>query len=144
MSHELLEAITDPFEVSAINAAPPGVFPTGVGFTGTDPANIAFEYVTSPELMDMCTLIPDGTGHGAFYTPADFPYTMQRGWSNEAASHWKDPCLPAPAGEVYFNSVPVLPDTFSFPDIFYVLQHDARGQGPAIGQTKTIEIDLWE
>jgi hypothetical protein len=142
VSHEATEAITDPFITSALNAAAMDTKPVGLGWAGTDPAHVAFEYVTSEELMDMCTLIPDGTGHGAFYTPPDFPYLMQRGWSNLAASQWKNPCLPVPAGEVYFDSVPVLPDSFSIPDIFNVAT-PTQGVKVAVGQTKTVEIDLW-
>lgn len=141
VSHEAIEAITDPFITSVFNNTPAGGTPKGLGWAGTDPAHVALEYVTSEELMDLCTLIPDGSGHGAFYTPPDFPYLMQRGWSNLASSQWKDPCLPVPAGEVYFDSVPVLPDMVTIPDVFGV-SVPTQGVKLAVGQTKTIEIDL--
>jgi hypothetical protein len=89
-----------------------------------------------PELGDMCALVSD-----AFYTPADFPYVVQRIWSNQAALAGHDPCQPTPAGQVYFNSAPVLADDVTCyygPD-----KLTTKGVKIPVGQTKTVEVDLF-
>ncbi len=140
ISHELNEAITDPFLPLT---PPPGTDPTGGGYWSIDPDHLAFQVMLGEsELMDMCTLIPNGTGTTAFYTPADFGYVVQRGWSNEAARQGKDPCLPAPAGEVFFDTAPVLPDTVTTGDDFGV-PVQTPGLQLSVGEKKTIELDLW-
>jgi hypothetical protein len=127
MSHEVIEAITDPFsEVGKY------------GYVGQDPAHLAFYFTTSAELGDMCALVGN-----AFYTPTDFPYLVQRIWSNKVAPTGHDPCLPEPAGQPYFNSVPVLTDTVRVPSILAPGLVASKGVTIGRGQSKTVEVDLF-
>jgi hypothetical protein len=126
-SHEVIEAITDPFVIAG-----------QYGYFGTDPDHIAFELATGAELGDMCTLIGN-----AFYTPPDFPYLVQRTWSNAAAAAGHDPCPPEPPGEAYFNSAPVLADTISVPSIYGTGYVTTKGVKIPVGQKKAVEIDLF-
>jgi hypothetical protein len=126
-SHEVIEAITDPFVIAG-----------QLGYFGTDPDHVAFELVTGAELGDMCTLIGN-----AFYTPTDFPYLVQRIWSNSAAAMGHDPCPPEPSGQIYFNSAPVLTDTISVPSPFGTGVVTTKGVMIPVGQSKTVEVDLF-
>jgi hypothetical protein len=126
-SHEVIEAMTDPFVIAG-----------QYGFFGTDPDHIAFELATGAELGDMCSLIGN-----AFYTPPDFPYLVQRIWSNAAAAAGHDPCQPQPTGQVYFNSVPVLHDTITVPSIYGTGLVTTKGVTIAVGKSKTVEVDLF-
>jgi hypothetical protein len=126
-SHEVIEAITDPFVTIG-----------QLGYFGTDPDHLAFELATGAELGDMCALVGN-----AFYTPPDFPYVVQRIWSNSVARTGHDPCLPEPAGQVYFNSVPVLPDTIRVPSIYGVGRQTSKGVKIPKGQKGTVEVDLF-
>lgn len=125
-SHEIVEAITDPYPESA------------PAYASTDDDHIAWSFLGLAELGDMCALIG-----GAFYTPPDFPYPVQRIWSNAIAkaSSGHDPCVPAVKGQPYFNAAPLLTDTVSY---------NVQGQGGKtrgvqipVGQKKTIELDLF-
>jgi hypothetical protein len=76
-SHELVEAMTDPF---------------GDGFAARDP-ELPFTYVDGGELADVC----DGQiREGGF--------VMTRSWSNAAAAAGRDPCQPSSA--TYFDVSP--------------------------------------
>jgi hypothetical protein len=127
MSHEVIEAITDPFIVSGM-----------YGYEGQDSAHLAFFFATSGELADMCALVGN-----AFYTPADFPYIVQRIWSNKVAPTGHDPCLPEPVGQVYFNAVPVLTDDVEVPSISGEGVVTSKGVKIGRGQKKTVEVDLF-
>jgi hypothetical protein len=120
-SHEIIEGITDPFVLTG-----------PLGYSQTDPDHIAFAYASLAELGDMCAVVGN-----AFYTPPDFAYLVQRIWSNKVAPSGHDPCLPEPAGQVYFNSAPVLNDTVHYPG------GTTKGVNIPAGQTKTIEVDLF-
>jgi len=126
-SHELIEAVTDPF---------PGATSDTFGYAEPDPDHIAFMFAGMGELGDMC--VPIG---GAFYIPSDFPYLVQRTWSNKVAPTGHDPCLPEPPGQVYFNSAPVLNDDVTIKDNGQA--GATKGVHIPVGQSKTIEIDLF-
>ena len=66
---------------------------------------------------------------------------MQRTWSNKAAPAGHDPCVPALPGEVYFNAAPVLNDNITVDVIGQTSR--CKGVKIAVGETKTIEIDLF-
>ena len=76
-SHELVEALTDPF---------------GAGFAARDP-ELPFSYVEGGELADVC----DGVAR-------EGGFVFSRSWSNAAAAAGKDPCQPSSA--TYFNVSP--------------------------------------
>lgn len=90
-SHEVLEAATDPVPA------------TGYALDGTDTSNWAWIDVTGGgELADMCV---DLFGLGDDQT-TDGADTTQRIWSNARAAAGMNPCVPVPAGELYFNAAP--------------------------------------
>jgi hypothetical protein len=124
-SHELIEGITDPLVESP-----------HLGYTQPDNAHIFWEFLSLAELGDMCALIGN-----AFYTPSDFPYLVQRIWSNKTAPTGHDPCLPEPMGQVYFNSAPVLNDKVSFD--FHGFIGTTKGVHIPVGGTGKVEIDLF-
>jgi hypothetical protein len=91
-SHELVEAVTDPFPM--VNPAYPQV----------DDAHYYWEILFGGgEVGDMCAQFP-----WAFTQFPGFNYTVQRTWSNKSVKAGKDPCQPETPGEVYFNAAPVL------------------------------------
>jgi len=87
-THELVEAVTDPFEGTYNRVDAPhavwGVFP-------------------GAEIADMCG------DEDLSYTLLVGSWHVSRFWSNQAASAGHDPCAPAIAAPFY-DAVPVLPD----------------------------------
>jgi hypothetical protein len=124
-SHELLEASTDPY---------PQVEPA---YASCDDAHLYWLFALGGgETGDMCAQFP-----GAFTEFDGLPYLVQRTWSNAAAKAGHDPCVPALQGEVYFNAAPVLKDNIVLSDMGQTLS--MKGVKIPVGQTKTIEIDLF-
>jgi hypothetical protein len=94
-SHELIEAVTDPFARS--NPA----------YLEVDDGHAYWNFFgTGTEVCDMCVQVDD-----ANLEFAGLPFMVQRCWSNAAEAAGHDPCVPVPPGEVYFNSVPTLGKT---------------------------------
>jgi hypothetical protein len=90
-SHEIIEAATDPDRAGA---------PT---YTVTDPTD-PFLYMGS-EIGDLCVgLVTQEAG-----------FFAQRVWSNAAAAAGRSPCVPAPAGDVFFGVSPSSPDPVTVP-----------------------------
>jgi hypothetical protein len=124
-SHEIIEAVTDPFP----NSNTPG-------YAEPDEAHIFWLLALGGgEVGDMCAQNPD-----AFTKFPGFPFTVQRSWSNKAAASSHNPCQPPVPGTVYFNSVPEEND-----DIVLNLGQTITMKGNKIplGQTKTINLDLF-
>jgi hypothetical protein len=119
MSHELIEAATDPFPRSA------------PALHVADDADVAWTLITEGEVGDMCAVAPD-----AFILPAGAKYVVQRTWSNAAASLGQQPCVPAPKAPPYFNSVPVL-------DLVPFGGRQTRGVQIPVGQSRTVALDLF-
>jgi hypothetical protein len=84
-SHEVLEGLADPLPFS--NAA----------YAAVDPDHQGWYDGTGGEIGDLCALQGN-----AFFQPADFPYTVQKIWSNAAAKAGKDPCIPEKSSEPWF------------------------------------------
>jgi hypothetical protein len=125
LSHEIVEAATDPFPQ------------TDPAFTMTDDADFGWSLITQGELADMCEFDAD-----QYLTPADMSYVVQRSWSNIAAAAGKDPCvLESTPPDVYFNSVPVVSDTVTADWYFGPVQ--TQGVKIALGQTRTIDVQLF-
>jgi hypothetical protein len=122
-SHEIMEAVTDPF---------PMVDP---GYVEPDGYHI-FWYLANygGEVGDMCQTFPH-----AFLKLLEIPYEVQRTWSNSAAMAGHDPCQPPAPGEVYFNTVPLFKDTLKIP----ALGGNVRGAHIPVGQTGVVELDLF-
>jgi hypothetical protein len=119
-SHEVIEGLADPF---------PFDHPA---YADVDDAHRAWGLVTGGEIGDLCALQGN-----AFYVPGDFPYTVQKIWSNGAAKAGKDPCIPEKTGEPYFAAAPRLAETIEMPN--------GRGSGLAIpvGQERQVTVDVF-
>jgi len=125
VSHEVIEGLTDPLVM------------TTPAFALTDDDHVAWELYPGGEVGDLCALVGN-----AFMKPADFPYAVQRIWSNTAAAAGHDPCIVQQPGQTYFNSAPVLEDRVHVIDNFGTAKQ-TLGVKVAIGESKTIEVDLF-
>jgi hypothetical protein len=94
ISHELVEAATDPFPTSM------------PAFQNVDTDHSIWSVaVSGGEIADLC----ENEGP-SLTTPADIGLPVQRIWSNAAVMAGTGPCVPVPPGEIYFVAVPTLPD----------------------------------
>jgi hypothetical protein len=125
-SHEIVEAATDPTPLT----------PT-LAWSGADTQHFFWQIVLGGEVADMCAQWAN-----SFYIPIGYPYMVQRPWSNAQAAAGHDPCKPQLPGEVYFNSVPVLPDLVTISDGTGAT-HVTGGIALAINQTRTIDVQLF-
>jgi hypothetical protein len=124
-SHELIEAVTDPFPM------------TNPAYAEVDLPHIYWEFgLGGGEVGDMCAQFPT-----SFTKFPELAYTVQRTWSNKAAKAGHDPCVPQPTGEVYFNTAPLLKDniTISIQGQSIVM----KGAKIPVGSSKTVELDLF-
>jgi hypothetical protein len=123
MSHELIEAATDPYVQN------------NAGFAQNDDNNAIWTVFTGGEVADMCEF-----NLNSFLVPAGSTYMVQQSWSNAAALAGKDPCIPRGTTAPYFNSMPVLPDAIS---LDYFGAWATRGVKIPVGQSKTIDVQLF-
>jgi hypothetical protein len=96
MSHELIEAATDPFS-SDMNIH-------DIGWYSFDQNHFDWMYFNElqSEVGDTCEFY-----YEAFYTnDSSFPYYLQRMWSNSSIAAGHHPCVPVPP-EPYFNVTPL-------------------------------------
>jgi hypothetical protein len=125
VSHEIIEASTDPF-------------PGTPAYAQVADADYAYPVATAEyeaEIGDLCQVLDTKyqTVGGVVVTTA---------WSNLAAQQGHDPCVPNQMNRTYFNSFPVLPDQVPIVDNLDN-SHTANGLRIPIGQQKTIELDLF-
>jgi len=120
-SHELMEAVTDPFPMSN----PAYLFP--------EPNGVAWALGGGGEIGDLCESNLD-----SFFTPTDYPFTVQRIWTNHTAYFAHDPCQPSQT--TYFGAAPVLADTISY-DIGFGPQ-TTMGVALALNASTTISLNL--
>jgi hypothetical protein len=134
LSHELIEAVTDPFPDN--HAA----------YQNPSNANLGWsEGASGGELADMCAGDPE-----AFFLSKEIsldaggvgPAVLQRSWSNANIASGIDPCVPDLPNKAYFEAMPVVPDildvTFSdSPELFMIDGVDV-GTG-----SRTFELDLF-
>jgi hypothetical protein len=93
LSHELVEAATDPLADSA------------PAYSDVDPDHAMWSAaIDGGELADLCE-----NEWPNLIVPEDLGYPVQRIWSNAGAKAGTGPCMPVPPGEVYFVAVPRLP-----------------------------------
>jgi hypothetical protein len=124
-SHELIEGATDPY---------PDYAP---GWAQVDNAHLYFDEAnTGSEIGDMCQ-----DDLEAYYQFSDFPFIVQRFWSNKSALAGHDPCVPELPNTVFFNAVPELPDTGLFNYNLGNVKVDSVTI--PVGQSKTIYVDLY-
>lgn len=95
ISHEIVEAATDPFTTSS-----PAYFDVDQRHAYWSVA------INGGEVADLCeNETPD------LITPDDIGYPVQRIWSNAAVKAGTGPCVPVPPGELFFIGIPSLPST---------------------------------
>jgi len=122
LSHELVEAATDPF----LESAPAWAF--------ADIDHAIWSFVPGAEVADMCDLEPQS------FQPLVGTYWVQRSWSNASALAGHDPCVPVLA-QPYFVAAPVLT---AKQQITYQSQvTTTNGVQIAVGDTKTIAVQLF-
>jgi hypothetical protein len=119
MSHELIEAATDPHPQD-----------NNPGYVGFDPNHFAFDDFQrfSSETGDACEFFRD-----SFYQQMEtsFTFWVQRTWSNQSGAAGHNPCVPVPA-EPYFNVTPL--------DLATVNIDESQLGGPAMAPTKGVHI----
>ncbi|CAN5424670.1 hypothetical protein BH09MYX1_BH09MYX1_65460 [soil metagenome] len=123
ISHELVEAATDPLAVSD----------PAYNFVNTD--HVIWNVVPLGEVGDMCTYEPQNYPR----LVANFPVTKI--WSNKSAAAGHDPCVPLTQGEPYFNSAPVF--TEKLIANLYGSKIPTLGVQVPLGQSKTIDVQLF-
>jgi hypothetical protein len=124
-SHELAEAVTDPYPMDQ---------PAYV--TVDDPHYYWARLLGGGEVGDMCAQFEN-----AFTKFTELDYTVQRIWSNKAAKAGHDPCQPTLPGSVYFNATPVLTDSITVMTMGAAIT--VKGVKIDLGETKTIDVELF-
>jgi hypothetical protein len=143
MSHELVEAVTDPW-----GNGPAG---TSAGYVGTSTSGRMDPYVAweigivdsqgGLELGDMCESFIS-----SYFQPSGYSYFVQRTWSNANVRAGKDPCAPYHTGEAaYFLAQPIFDPNFATneamsPPVFTPVV--TVGTGRFAGQTQGIIIPV--
>lgn len=120
-SHEIMEAVTDPFPESK------------PAYQLPEDQNIAWAFGGGGEVGDLCESNDD-----SFYVPNDYPFTVQRIWTNHFAFGAHDPC--EPSSSTYFGAAPVMSDTLSY-DIGFGTQ-TTTGVALALNASTTINLNL--
>jgi hypothetical protein len=125
MSHELIEAATDPL------AADRNV--QNVGWYSFDQNHFDWMYFNElqAEVGDTCEFYQEAF----FQNDSSFPYFLQRIWSNSSIAAGHHPCVPAPPG-AYFNVTPLdlTPVSVTIPGLLL------GGGMPQTMQTKGVRI----
>jgi hypothetical protein len=128
-SHELAEAATDPYPRSS------------PGFAHFDDDHLAWEFFQQfqSENGDACEFYRDSE----MPATSDFPFTVQRQWSNASAAAGHDPCVPA-AHATYFNVTPLKTEDVDL-DLSALGGDTAttKGYRVAIGETKKIALGFY-
>lgn len=123
ISHELVEAATDPLAV------------TDPAYSIVNNDHIIWNVVPLGEVGDMCTYEPQNYPR----LVAGFPVTKI--WSNKSAAAGHDPCVPLIDGEAYFNSAPIFTDKVTAN--IYGTKIPTKGIQIPTGQSKTIDVQLF-
>jgi hypothetical protein len=124
LSHELVEAATDPYPLTA------------PGFANLDPEHAIWGNVMGGELGDMCGM-SDVT-----FRPPELGFMVQRTWSNAAAAAGHHPCVPYPADLVYFNAAPDLREKVAM-DFGDGTHADTLGVVVKVGEKKSLDLVLF-
>jgi hypothetical protein len=122
-SHELVEACTDP--------QPDAVQPS---YVITDVNHLGWALLAGAEVGDMCEFDPE-----AYFTPAGFPWMVQRIWSNRAAWAGSAPCVPSSSAD-YFYAAAVAQDAVTLA-VTGTPQSYAAVHVP-VGATATVAVQL--
>lgn len=118
-THELIEAVTDPY---------PSLAPA---HTRTDDVHLAWSIFAGGEVSDLCEF-----NSNEFLTPASYPWSVARSWSNKEASLEHDPCVPA-EGDPWATALPAQPDI-----IHYYSSIAMRGIRLGPGGSRTVPLRI--
>ncbi len=121
LSHELIEAATDPLM-------------SNPAYSFVDLDHMVWNIMPLGEVGDMCAYEPQS------YQRLVGSYMVQRPWSNLSAKAGHDPCVPT-LTDPYFNAAPVLGDTVTLD--YYGQQVKTKGVTIPVGQSKTIDVELF-
>jgi hypothetical protein len=119
-SHEIVEAVTDPF-----SSAP--------GWATLDMLHAAWMLSPGSEVGDLCAFQPQS------YQRIVGAYVVQRSWSNASAAAGHDPCVPL-LGTPYFNAIPLFSQTVQIGGV-PVFAATAGVKVP-VGQSVTIPVQF--
>lgn len=122
ISHELVEAATDPY----VETTP--------AFAQSDDDHAAWTIWNGGEVADMCTFNPNFA-----YLAPGATYISQKSWSNAAASAGQDPCVPADA--VPFAAV--TPTITTSGTINYYGNWTTKAVNLPVGQMTTIDLQAF-
>lgn len=118
-SHEIIEAATDPYNAQTL------------GYAYVDNDHLPWVFVLGGESGDLCAQEED-----AFYQPDDFPFTVQRNWSNRAARAGGAPCVPK-STRPYFTAAPTLPNTVNLYGV------PVSAVTVPVGGSAVVDVDLY-
>jgi hypothetical protein len=131
LSHETIEAATDPFS----NLGLLSFAPSGYGVIDAPHFVWSLPAGGGAELADMCEWQPM-----ANYQDPEVGGMVQRSWSNAAMAAFHQPCVPAQSSNAYFNSVPHLDDVVTVRSARGTTK--TRGIAIPIGQSHTVPVDM--
>jgi hypothetical protein len=161
VSHEMVEAVTDPYVLHFGGSPPyPAFIGTSKGTATFDPYiawTFAIHGTWSPlETADICE-----KQSSSYFTPSGFPYQVQRTWSNANATAGRDPCAPLRTDQgPYFLAQPVFDPSFAtneamdppvyLPAVNFTAPEVTPGAKPqtqgihiAVGEKGTLPLVLW-
>ena len=120
-SHEIIEAVTDPFESS-------------LAWVTLDAQHAVWNFSPGSEVGDLCAFQPQS------YQRLVGSYVVQRSWSNASAAAGHDPCVPL-LSTPYFNSIPLFTDSVHIAGVPLGPTMTAGVRVP-LGQSMTIPVQL--
>jgi hypothetical protein len=120
LSHELIEAATDPF------------VETNPAYGDVDDNHAILALVPGAETGDLCEYLDSA------YVKGVGDFMIQRTWSNAAVKAGHDPCVPAPT-TAYFSAAPVFTESVMIDG--FTGTRTTKGMQLAVGASKTIEVD---
>lgn len=119
LSHELVEAATDPL---------------GTSYSYADQDHMVWNVAPLGEVGDMCAY------EAQSYQRLVGAFIVQRPWSNASAAAGHDPCVPVLAAP-YFNAAPVLTDDVTLQ--FYGQPVTTKGIQISLNASKTVDVELF-
>jgi hypothetical protein len=128
LSHEIAEAVTDPFQFLDGGAR------TGYDFIDAD--HRAWVAFTDTEVGDLCDALPVPR----FASPELGQQVVQRIWSNASMAAFHTPCVPGLPGQPFFAAVPDTPDTV--PIKLNGTATTTKGILIAVGATRTVPVSM--
>jgi hypothetical protein len=133
LSHELVEAVTDPLTITS-----PAYASFDVGDLGWAIAAAPSGAVSIPaEVADVCMIAEGST---SVFTRSVGDFIVQRTWSNQHAISGQDPCVPA-AG-IYFNAEPALTDEVTL-RMSATESYPTRGVRIPLHESRTIDVRMF-